>query len=433
MSAKGLWQKEDNLAILIAFVLVFVVNLGHFAGLDFISFLNFKITTYSNFNELLAGLNLLNFILFYALFAGVFAFVAWTYGRGLIKFIFEFSAFFILCVLVLVFCAYAGFKSWTDGALMALLVGLFLTNFTPLKLANATQTELYIKIGVILMGVCLPLNSFLQAANIAIIQACTVTIITFLAIFLIAVKIFGLDKKFAATLAAGGSICGVSAAIVVGEACRAKKEHISASISIVVFFATLMIVILPIFCKALELDAGVAGAFIGTSEFADAAGFAAVASLNDERANLAFLVMKVIGRDTFIGVWAVLLAFISLKFWDKNENEKISALMIWQKFPKFILGFLFACLFTSFISFNLELQNLSEYEKQVLGCFKNLKNWFFTLAFLSIGFSVRFKDILSVGFKPFLAFFFGALINLIVGFVLCVFVFDEFWSDFLKG
>lgn len=433
MSAKGLWQKEDNLAILIAFVLVFVVNLGHFAGLDFIYFLNFKITTYSNFNELLAGLNLLNFILFYALFAGVFAFVAWTYGRGLIKFIFEFSAFFILCVLVLVFCAYAGFKSWTDGALMALLVGLFLTNFTPLKLANATQTELYIKIGVILMGVCLPLNSFLQAANIAIIQACTVTIITFLAIFLIAVKIFGLDKKFAATLAAGGSICGVSAAIVVGEACRAKKEHISASISIVVFFATLMIVILPIFCKALELDAGVAGAFIGTSEFADAAGFAAVASLNDERANLAFLVMKVIGRDTFIGVWAVLLAFISLKFWDKNENEKISALMIWQKFPKFILGFLFACLFTSFISFNLELQNLSEYEKQVLGCFKNLKNWFFTLAFLSIGFSVRFKDILSVGFKPFLAFFFGSLINLIVGFVLCVFVFDEFWSDFLKG
>lgn len=316
---------------------------------------------------------------------------------------------------------------------MALLVGLFLANFTPLKLANATQTELYIKIGVILMGVCLSLNSFLQAANIAIIQACTVTIVTFLAIFLIAVKIFGLDKKFAATLAAGGSICGVSAAIVVGEACRAKKEHISASISIVVFFATLMIVILPLFCKALGLDAGVAGAFIGTSEFADAAGFAAVASLNDERANLAFLVMKVIGRDTFIGVWAVLLAFISLKFWDKNENEKISALMIWQKFPKFILGFLFACLFTSFISFNLELQNLSEYEKQVLGCFKNLKNWFFTLAFLSIGFSVRFKDILSVGFKPFLAFFFGALINLIVGFVLCVFFFDEFWSDFLKG
>lgn len=92
MSAKGLWQKEDNLAILIAFVLVFVVNLGHFAGLDFISFLNFKITTYSNFNELLAGLNLLNFILFYVLFA----FVAWIYGRGLRKFIFEFSAFFIL-------------------------------------------------------------------------------------------------------------------------------------------------------------------------------------------------------------------------------------------------------------------------------------------------------------------------------------------------
>lgn len=156
MSAKDLWQKEDNLAILIAFVLIFVVNLGHFAGLDFISFLNFKITTYSNFNELLAGLNLLNFILFYVLFA----FVAWIYGRGLRKFIFEFSAFFIL-----------------------------------------------------------------------------------------------------------------------------------------------------------------------------------------------------------------------------------------QKFKKLV----------------------------------------FTLAFLSIGFSVRFKDILSVGFKPFLAFFFGALINLIVGFVLCVFVFDEFWSDFLKG
>ncbi|EAH7586091.1 putative sulfate exporter family transporter [Campylobacter lari] len=74
-----------------------------------------------------------------------------------------------------------------------------------------------------------------------IIQSCIITIITFFSIFFIATKIFKLDPRFGVTLGGGGSICGVSAAIVIGNAAKAKQEYISATISIVVFWAVLMI------------------------------------------------------------------------------------------------------------------------------------------------------------------------------------------------
>ncbi len=425
-------KKEDSLALLIAFALIAFISLAYASNAEIYAFFGFKIKSYTHLNELLSGLNT-NLGLLYVAFTSIFSLVAYILGKGVKKSILHFTLFFALCLFVFALGSYSGVKSWAESPLIALLLGLILANFTKIKLKNALQTELYIKIGIVLMGVSLPLNAFLQAANVAIIQACVVAINTFLVIFFIASRLFNLDKKFAATLAAGGSICGVSAAIIVGEACKAKKEHISASISIVVFFATLMIIILPIFCKALGLDSAVAGAFIGTSEFADAAGFAAVASLGDERATLAFSLMKVIGRDAFIGVWAVLIAIISLKFWDKKQGEKVSPIIIWQKFPKFILGFVLACLFASLIALCLDEQAFKTFQKDALSVLKNLKNWFFTFAFLSIGLSVRFRDILSVGFKPFLAFFLGACVNLILGFTLCVFVFDEFWVNFLKG
>jgi uncharacterized membrane protein YadS len=68
----------------------------------------------------------------------------------------------------------------------------------------------------------------------------------------------------------GGSVCGVSATIAVGGAVGAKKEHMAIGISIVAVWAIVMIFVLPLVCKALHLPAGVAGAWIGTSEFADA-------------------------------------------------------------------------------------------------------------------------------------------------------------------
>jgi uncharacterized membrane protein YadS len=96
-------------------------------------------------------------------------------------------------------------------------------------------------------------------------------------IFFVARKL-GLDRRLAATLGAGGAVCGVSAAITVAGAVRAKKEHPPIAITLVVLWAIVLIFALPLVSRALRLPAGVGGAWIGTSEFADAAGLAAAQS-----------------------------------------------------------------------------------------------------------------------------------------------------------
>ena len=98
-----------------------------------------------------------------------------------------------------------------------------------------------------------------------------------------------------------------------------------------------------------------AGAWVGTSEFADAAGFAVVAELatrfGDSPIN-AFTLMKVIGRDIWIGIWCLILSVVSVVFWEKKDasQKAVSAGIVWERFPKFVIGFLTASVIMSFVA-----------------------------------------------------------------------------------
>jgi uncharacterized membrane protein YadS len=190
------------------------------------------------------------------------------------------------------------------------------------------------------------------------IQATIVSIVTWLTIYLAATKIFKLEPQFGAVLGAGGAVCGVSASIAVGGAVKAKNEHISISIAVVTVWAIIMIFALTFAMKQLVPDRiapGVAGAIVGTSEFADAAGFAVVAELATrfgEAPIHTFTLMKVIGRDIWIGIWCLILAIVSVMFWEKDTGVKKSSVgagIIWERFPKFVLGFLAASIIVSIV------------------------------------------------------------------------------------
>src|SRR6202035_3868307 len=96
---------------------------------------------------------------------------------------------------------------------------------------------------------------------------------TFGVIYCTALRL-GLDRRLAATLGTGGAVCGVSGAIAIGGAVGAQEGQVSVAISLVVVWAIVMIFVLPLAARSLHLSTGVAGAWIGTSEFADAAGLA---------------------------------------------------------------------------------------------------------------------------------------------------------------
>jgi len=218
-----------------------------------------------------------------------------------------------------------------EPPLVALGLGLLVSNTlgVPRWLDPGLRVEFYIKTGIVLLGASLPLTLIAWAGPVAIVQAAIVSLVTFGVIYFAAVRL-GLDRRLAATLGTGGAVCGVSGAIAVGGAVGARKEEVSVAISLVVVWAIAMIFVLPLIARSLHLSTGVAGAWIGTSEFADAAGLAAAQTYggyagnvsgisgNPDAAVTAFTLMKVIGRDMWIGVWAFVLSLIATARWERT-------------------------------------------------------------------------------------------------------------------
>lgn len=437
MSGSKWYKKEDYWAIVIGLGLIGLVTLAFFAGsIGMFKTMAVSIGGWSSdLAKLTAGLSKSSFglITLLAFFLLVYSLGVKAMGQSVAKFTKGFTALFLFSVLISVLGANQYSKDWQlETPVLALLVGLIVGNVFKLPewFHAGLRTELYVKTGIVLMGATLPLTLILQAGPVAILQAAIVSIITFGSIYFAATKLFRLDPRFGATLAAGGSICGVSAAIAIGGACRAEKEHVSVSITMVIIWAVAMIFLLPLWAKLLGLDPGPAGAWIGTSEFADAAGFAAAEAIGDERAVKAFTLMKVIGRDMFVGVWALLVAVLSVTVWEnksKAEAEKIDVAEIWRRFPKFILGFFAASVFVSFIIASLDPQQATQFSKDAIGPLKTFRGWAFTWTFLSIGFTTRFRELSTFGWRPLAAFAVGVAINVPLGYVLSNLVFVEYW------
>jgi uncharacterized integral membrane protein (TIGR00698 family) len=330
-----------------------------------------------------------------------------------------------------------------EPPLVALGLGLLISNTVgvPRWLDPGLRVEFYIKTGIVLLGAGLPMTLIAWAGPVAIVQAAIVSLVTFGTIYVAAVRL-GLDRRLAATLGTGGAVCGVSGAIAVGGAVGAKKQDVSVAISLVVVWAIIMIFFLPLVARALGLSTGVAGAWIGTSEFADAAGLAAAQTYGGYAGNVAgiagspdaavsaFTLMKVIGRDVWIGVWAFVLSLIATTRWEKTGvQSKSSVAEIWNRFPKFVLGFLVASAILTLVTRGFDY---AAYKKEVLPALvaplQAFRTWAFTFAFLSIGLTTRLREFAAIGARPFYAFSIGVIVNVIVGFVLSTQVFAGFWN-----
>ncbi|HVJ53183.1 MAG TPA: putative sulfate exporter family transporter [Aliidongia sp.] len=328
-----------------------------------------------------------------------------------------------------------------EPPLVALALGLVLSNLVglPRWLDAGFRVEFYVKISIVLLGATLPFTLILWAGPIAILQASIVSLATFFVIFFVA-KRLGLDRRLAATLGVGGAVCGVSAAIAIAAAVGAKKDDAPITITIVILWAIVMIFFLPFTAQWLHLSAGVGGAWIGTSEFADAAGIAAAQAYggmvaqdggSSDQAVFAFTLMKVVGRDVWIGIWAFVLAIVATTRWEQTGlGRKARAAEIWWRFPKFVIGFLLASLLVTWVARNY---GLADYNKLVnpalVAPIKDLRTWAFIFCFFSIGLTTRFRELAKAGSKPFLAFSAGVAVNVVLGLVLSAWVFASHWEN----
>ncbi len=446
---RELWLKEDWWAIWLGLGIV-VVGYFLFAHGSSLKWIAVTPAKWSSFAELGADFsaNAVRYLAQFVLWLAIFGIALTILGHKAREFIPSFTFLYVLSILIFALGQWSKANYYNlEPPLVALVLGLLISNIIglPRWLDAGFRVEFYIKIGIVLLGATLPFTLILWAGPVAIIQASIVSIVTFIVIFAVARRL-GLDPQLASVLGAGGAVCGVSASIAIAGAVGAKKEYAPIAITVVILWAIVMIFVLPFAARSLHLPAGVAGAWIGTSEFADAAGFAAaqtyggfaghvpgIAGTSDQ-AVWAFTLMKVVGRDVWIGVWALILAIISTTRWEPAESgHKPNAAEIWWRFPKFVIGFLLASLIITFVARNYSQADFGKQVNPVLvGPIKDLRTWAFIFCFLSIGLTTRFRELAHAGAKPFAAFSAGVVVNVILGFVLSAFVFAAHWQNLVR-
>jgi uncharacterized integral membrane protein (TIGR00698 family) len=322
-----------------------------------------------------------------------------------------FPIVFALTSLALILAGNAFLKNWNlEAVIFSLSIGLLLSNFfsLPAWLTETLSTELFVKIGLILLGTSVIFGDILKAGSLGLVQALVVVISVWYFAFWISKKM-GIDEEFAIMISSAVSICGVSAAIATSGAIKGDSKKLSYVISIVLITAIPMIIFLPFIANALGLSQAVTGAWLGGTIDTTGAVIASGTMVGEEALKISTIVK--FSQNVLLGFAAFAISI----YWTVTNNQssavqevKPTGAIIWERFPKFVLGFIAASLLFSFVI-------SSETMETVKGGFKSLQGLWFALAFTSIGLETKFADLFSKeGKKPLYAFLIAQLFNVFV-------------------
>ncbi|MEJ0092328.1 MAG: putative sulfate exporter family transporter [Methylocella sp.] len=324
------------------------------------------------------------------------------------------------------------------GYIFALIAGLIIANFFPRFaewLNEAIRPELYIKIAIVILGGFLALtiagklsfaSSLLLRGVAAIIEA---YLIYWSVVYYVARRWFGFSREWAAPLASGISICGVSAAIATGAAIRARPVVPVLVSSLVVVFAVVEVLVLPFVAQTfLSHEPLVAAAWMGLAVKTDGAAVAAggitealiLAKNAAEGVNyqpgwiLGTTAAIKVFIDVFIGVWVFILAYI----WTNHINveaggDKAKASEIWERFPKFIIGFLITFLAALALAVWASPETRANLTPAIAAA-NAFRVIFFILTFFSIGVLSNFRKLWEDGIGKLAAVYVVSLFGFVI-------------------
>ena len=338
-------------------------------------------------------------------------------GGGVGKYIVGFPIVYALAWLSQVIAGNSTVNYWgLEYVIFGLVLGLFISNVigVPGWLMEAVRTEYYIKTGLVILGAGILFFEILQAGALGIVRAVLVVGAVWYVCFWLSRK-FRVDDEFAVMLSTAVSICGVSAAIAACGAIQGDKKKLSYVTSLVLIVAVPMMVLMPWAVKAFGIPDIVGGAWLGGT--LDTSGsVVAAGALISEPAMKAGVIVK-FSQNVLIGV----AAFILSVWWTFKKGaetgQRASAGVIWERFPKFVLGFLVA----SFVfSFALDAATVGATK----GMFGGLRTVWFALAFTCIGLETRFTELVSMeGGRPAGAFLVAQAFNVIWTLILAYLLF----------
>lgn len=293
-----------------------------------------------------------------------------------------------------------------EYVIFAFVLGLVISNVigVPAWLRDAARTEFYIKTGLVILGASILFGDLMQAGALGIAQALLVVGAVWFVCFRLARRL-RVDDEFATMLAAAVSICGVSAAIAACGAIQGDRKKLSYVMSLVIIVAAPMMVVMPQVIVALGIPEVVGGAWLGGTLDTSASVVAAGEMISGPARNTGVVVK--LSQNVLIGVAAFLLTlWWTLKDGGRSD-QRPSPRVIWERFPKFVLGFVLASIVVSFL-LDPALVNATK------GPLTALRTVWFALAFTSIGLETRFADLITAdGGRPALAFLGGQAFNVL--------------------
>ena len=323
------------------------------------------------------------------------------------RFMIGFPVLFALACAALLVAGNTTISAWgLEYVIFAFLFGLVISNSVgvPSWLKGAVRTEFYIKIGLVILGASILFDDLLQAGLLGIAQALLVVTAVWFVCFKLA-RMLRVDDEFATMLASAVSICGVSAAIAACGAIQGDRKKLSYVTSLVLIVSAPMMVIMPHIIRTFGIPDAVGGAWLGGTLDTSASVVAAGEMLSDSARDVGVVVK--LSQNVLIGVAAFLLTI----WWTVKDRGGVrlrpDARVIWERFPKFVLGFIAASFVLSFL---IDRARVAETK----GVLTGLRTLWFALAFTSIGLETRFAELVTAqGGRPALAFLGGQAFNVI--------------------
>ncbi len=306
-----------------------------------------------------------------------------------------------------------------EYVIFALVIGLLISNTVgvPKWLLEAVRTEYYIKTGLVILGAGILFKEIMQGGALGIVQALCVVTVVWYACFWIARKL-KVDDEFAVILSSAVSICGVSAAIATCGAIEGDKKKLSYVTSLVLIVAVPMMIIMPWVVKYFGIPDLVGGAWLGGT--LDTSGsVVAAGALISEPAMKAGVIVK-FSQNVLLGVAAFILSIWWTVRAGEQTGQKVSAMVIWERFPKFVLGFLVCSVVFSFF---LDQKLVDETK----GLLSGMRTVWFALAFTSIGLETRFGELIGMeNGRPALAFILAQAFNVFWTLILAYLLFGGY-------
>jgi len=331
---------------------------------------------------------------------------------------------FLLLTLSILSQLIAGFKPVKyygfEYVIFALLLGIIFRSVfgLPKWLEANLHTEFFVKTGLVILGAGVIFGDILSAGSLGLIQAVVVVISVWFFAFWVGGKL-KIDEELRLMLASAVSICGVSAAIATAGAINGDSKKLSYVVSLVLIVALPMLILMPMAATWLGLNPAQAGAWMGGTIDTTGAVVASGSILGEVA--LKYCTIVKFSQNVLIGFAAVGIsvfwAFKNKKTDNTEDKQKVNFKIIWERFPKFVLGFIIASILFSFVV-------SPEIVSQTKDYMKGIQTAFFALAFVSIGLETDFSVLLKTGNgRPAWTFIIAQSFNIVFTLIIAWFLF----------